>query len=76
MVEFGSKYAKGRTAKDQRKKPTINNGFGRKQGNNDIFQQAGNAIVLQEKEELNVKDESHEKIDDKFNGDELYELEK
>ena len=76
MVEFGSKYAKGITAKYQRKKPTINNCFGRKKGNNDIFQQAGDAIVLQEKEKLNVKDESHENIDDIFNGDELYELEK
>ena len=48
---------------------------GKYQENNVIVHHAVDEMILQEKEKLHVKDKSHEKIDDKVDEDELYELE-
>ena len=49
--------------------------FGRQKQKNAIVQHAVDDIILQDKEKLSVKDETHDKIDDEVNKDELYNLE-
>ena len=46
------------------------------QDSNYVVQQEVHEIILQEKDTLSVKDETHNNIDHKVNEDELYKLEK
>ena len=76
MGEIGNKYAKFRPTKDFRQEPATKKKCVRHQEKNYKVQHAVDEIILQEKENLSVKDETYENIDDEVDEDELYELEK
>ena len=64
MSDFSFRYTEGIHFKDCIQEPPTKKKFGRNQENNAIAQHAVDEIILQEKEKLSVKDETHEKIDD------------
>ena len=75
LEEFGSNYSKVRPTRYQSQETTIKKKYGRYQENNVIVQHAVDGIFLQDKDKLSVKDETHKKIDDEVDEDELYDLE-
>ena len=74
LSKFGSKYKKIRSTEERRQYPQFNKR--KQQEKNDITQHAVYETILQDKEKLSVKDETHNNIDDEVDEDELYELEK
>ena len=74
MGEFGTKYTKCRPTKDPKQNPATNNFFGIQKEKNAIVQHAVDEIILQENKQLGVKVETHNKIDDEVDEDELYEI--
>ena len=74
LGDVGSEYAKSRTTKDRMHESATKKVFGRQKENNTIVQHTVYEIILQEKERLNVKDETHENIDYEVDEDDLYEL--
>ena len=64
LGDFGSKYTKDRPTKHQRKYPVTKKRFGIQQKSNDIIQHSFDEIILQEKENLSVKYQTQENIDD------------
>ena len=76
MSYFGYKYIKIRPTKKRRQEPEFNKKFGKQKDNNAIFQRAVYEILLQEKEKLNLEDETHDSIDDEVDEDELYKIDK
>ena len=76
LNDFGSNYTKGKTSKEQSQDPKFNIFLENRKGKNDMFQHAFDEKILQEKEKLSVKDETHENIDDEIDEYQLYDLEK
>ena len=62
--DLGTQYAKGRPTKDLSQEPATKNFFVIDQENNAIIQHAVDEILLQEKQKISVKYETHNKIDD------------
>ena len=71
MSDFGYKYTKIRPTKEYKQEPASKKRFGKHQENYAIFWYAVDKIILQEKEQLILKDETQKNIDYEVNEDEL-----